>query len=74
MQVGRRGPDQGLFQLPGVDDIESARATPSGYDHVPPWEPPALLNDKLELEEESDIDPDAIDPDTWADGLDDASG
>lgn len=70
----RRDEGQGVFQLPGLDDIEPARAPPSGYDHVPPWEPPALLNDKLELEEESDIDPDAIDPDTWADGLDDAPG
>ncbi len=37
----------------------------SRYDHVPPWEPPAVLDGQLDLGDEPDIDPDEIDPDTW---------
>ena len=55
------------MQLPGLDDIQSVpRSRRTGYDHVPPWEPAVLVDDRLDLTGEPDIDPDEIDIDAWA--------
>lgn len=67
-RLRRRDEEQGVFRLPGLEEIEPAAATSrSGYDHVPPWEPPALVDEHLDLEGEPDVDPDDIDPESWAD-------
>jgi hypothetical protein len=61
-----------VLRLPGLDSFESAAPQSAGrYYHVPPWEPPAVLDDRLELDGEPDIDPDDIDPERWADELED---
>jgi hypothetical protein len=71
----RREDDQGVLRLPGLDGLELAPPESSGrYDHVPPWEPPAVVDDHLELDGEADIDPDDIDPERWADELEDGEG
>ena len=57
----------GEFQLPGFDTLKpAAPAGASAYAHTPPWEPPALVDERLDLEGEPDIDPDEIDPEAWA--------
>jgi hypothetical protein len=63
--------EAGEFQLPGMEAVEPAASAGAGYDHLPPWEPPPLVDDRLDLEGEPDIDPDDIDPDAWASELDD---
>lgn len=71
----RREDDHGVLRLPGFDSLESPAPKPAGrYDHVPPWEPPTGVDDRLELDGEPDIDPDDIDPERWADGLEDDDG
>lgn len=68
----RREHDQGVLRLPGFESIDAAEPTPQGkYDHVSPWEPPALVDDRLDFEDQTDPDPDDIDPDTWAEELED---
>ena len=63
----RREEAHGVMSLPGLDDIESVPPSSAArYDHVPPWEPPAALDDRLDLTGEPDIDPDEIDLDEWA--------
>jgi hypothetical protein len=58
-------------RLPGPDIIEPGPPKSSErYDHVSPWESPALLDDRLELDQGSDVDPDDVDPESWADELD----
>jgi hypothetical protein len=62
----------------GVLDVlclafESSLVTKGGsYDHEPPWEPPRPIDDRLEFDPERDLDPDAIDPESWADELEDS--
>lgn len=72
----RRDESHGVLQLPGLNEIEPATiVSRGGYDHVPPWEPPARVDDHLvhlELEGEPDIDPDDVDHDAWAEEIDDA--
>lgn len=68
----RRDDAHGVMPLPGLDDTESVpRRSAARYGHVPPWEPPAVLDDRLDLAGEPDIDPDEIDVDEWADEHDD---
>jgi hypothetical protein len=68
----RRDAAHGVMQLPGLDDVQSAQpGRTARYDHVPPWEPPAAVDDRLDLTDEPDIDPDEIDPDAWAEEHDD---
>lgn len=68
----RKERNQGVFRLPGLESIDAAEPTyPGKYDHVPPWEPPALVDDHLDFEDQTDPDPDDIDPDTWAEELED---
>lgn len=68
----RRETKHGVLRLPGLDDLVSAAPkTGSSYDHVPPWEPPALIDDRLDLDGEPDVDPDDIDLEQWADDLED---
>lgn len=63
----RREEAHGVMPLPGLDDLEAVpRSRRAGYDHVPPWEPPAVLDDRLDLTGEADIDPDEINVDEWA--------
>lgn len=63
----RRAEEHGVMPLPGLDEIEPVpRHRGAGYDHLPPWEPPALLDDRLDLTGEPDIDPDDIDLHEWA--------
>ena len=66
----RREDAQGVLRLPGLNEVEAPvpRAA-DGYDHVAPWEPPSVVDDRLDLEGEPDIDPDEIDPDAWADEI-----
>lgn len=64
----RREASQGLLRLPGLEGVESAvPAASANYDHIRPWEPPEMTDDHLELDGETDIDPDDIDADAWAD-------
>lgn len=69
----RKDDQQGVLRLPGLDPPESStpHTVSGGYDSVPPWQPPDPTDDPLELEGELDIDPDDIDPEAWADSLDD---
>ena len=68
----RRDEEHGVFQLPGLDEIQPSQTTSrSGYDHVPPWEPPVLIDEQLDLEGEPDVDPDDIDPERWAEEVTD---
>lgn len=68
----RREEAHGVMQFPGLDDVQSVpRSRGGGYDHVPPWEPPAVVDDRLDLTGEPDIDPDEIDLDAWAEEHDD---
>ena len=63
----RKEDSLGIVQLPGFEEIDPiVPQTSSRYDHVPTWEPPLLLDENLELDAESDIDPDDIDPESWA--------
>jgi three-Cys-motif partner protein len=63
----RREEANGVTQLPGLDDVESVvRSRGARFDHVPPWEPPALVDARLDLSGEADIDPDEVDLDEWA--------
>ena len=65
----------GVLRLPGLDEFESPPVTTGGsYDHEPPWEPPRPIDDRLEFDPEPDLDPDAIDPESWADELEDSDG
>lgn len=64
----------GAFQLPGFEVLEPAPASGSAYAHTPPWEPPPLVDERLDLEGEPDIDPDQIDPDEWAAEMDSSDG
>lgn len=67
----RREEDLGVQRLPGLESLEPAVSRASArYDHVSPWEPPVVRNDRLELDQEPDLDPDDIDPEGWADELD----
>lgn len=62
---------EGIQRLPGLDSLEPALPESNiGYDHVPPWEPPAVGDSHLDLAGEADIDPDEIDEQRWADELD----
>lgn len=68
----RRDEAHGLIQLPGLGEVDvSARRAGGRYDHVSPWEPPAAVDDQLDLTGEADIDPDEIDLDAWAEELND---
>jgi three-Cys-motif partner protein len=61
---------RGVLRLPGLENLPAAvRRIGKSYDHTPPWEPPLLTDDALELSDEADIDPDEIDADRWADEL-----
>lgn len=70
----RREADAGLLRLPGMDEfeIERAIARPGSYEHVPPWEPAPVIDERLELEGEPDIDPDEIEWDREVIAGDDA--
>lgn len=64
----RREEAEGVMHLPGLGDVTTpAPRTTGRYEHVPPWEPPSPADQGLDLTGEADIDPDEIDPDTWAD-------
>lgn len=69
-RVRRREDEQGVLHLPGLDAESTAPVSTGGYGHVPPWNPLAVVDGRLELDGEPDIDPDEIDPDAWADELD----
>ena len=59
----RRDDEAGVPRLPGVDEYELDTAVPEQrtYEHEPPWEPEAIVDETLELDEdEPDIDPDDI--------------
>jgi hypothetical protein len=75
-RIHRREDDEGRIRLPGMDEyeIESASAPAGSYDHAAPWQPPPLTDDTLDLAGEADIDPDAIDPDAWAEDLEEDGG
>lgn len=64
----------GEFQLPGFGALEAAPGSGSAYAHTSPWEPPPLVDERLDLEGEPDIDPDEIDPDEWAADMDSGDG
>ena len=67
----RKERERGVLRLPGMDTTDFVAPVSAGtYHHVPPWEPPELTSDYLELEGEVDVDPDDIDLDAWAEGLD----
>lgn len=68
----RREDEVGRLRLPGMDEYQTEVATaPLGsYDHVAPWQPAAVTDETLDLEEEPDVDPDDIDLDDWDDGPD----
>lgn len=57
----------GAFQLPGFDTVQPTQGVGDAYTHTPPWRPPPLIDDHLDLEGEPDIDPDEIDLDGWGD-------
>jgi len=57
----------GVFQLPGFDAVAPAPTSAAEYAHTPPWEPPELVDENLDLEGEPDIDPDDLDFDAWGD-------
>lgn len=62
----------GILRLPGLENIPAAvKRIGKSYDHIPPWEPPPLADEVLELSDEADIDPDEIDADKWAGKLKD---
>jgi three-Cys-motif partner protein len=69
----RRKDKAGLLRLPGMDEfeIEGATARPGSYQHVPPWEPAPITDERLDLEGEPDIDPDEIEWDGEVDARDD---
>ncbi len=59
----RKEDEVGLQRLPGFDEfaIETAAPRAGAYEHTPPWEPAAIIDDTLDLEGSPDIDPDEID-------------
>lgn len=57
-----------VYRLPGLEPVVPAEAEETkGYEHVPPWEPPFIVDVELDLEGEADIDPDDIDFEGWLD-------
>jgi hypothetical protein len=69
-RLRRREEEYGVQSLFGTDVFPAEEIPPGrGYDHEPPWEPPPLEGDELELTDEVDFDPDDIDPEAWAEGL-----
>ena len=70
----RREDQAGVLKLPGMDEFEAEAVVPrqGSYEHVPPWEPAPVVDDVLDIDEDSDIDPDEIDWDQEFDN-DDAS-
>jgi three-Cys-motif partner protein len=64
----RREEERGVYRLPGLEPVVPAEAEETkGYEHVPPWEPPFIVDVELDLEGEADIDPDEIDFEGWLD-------
>lgn len=59
----RREAEAGLQRLPGLDEFEldTAPTIPGAYEHVPPWEPAPVTDERLDLDDTPDIDPDEID-------------
>lgn len=63
---------QGVLRLPGLENLPAAvRRIGKSYDHMPPWDPPQLTDETLELSDDADIDPDEIDAEKWVDELED---
>jgi three-Cys-motif partner protein len=74
-RLRRQEDEYGVLRLPGLDQFESMGPVKArSYDNVPPWQPPVVVDDHLELADEPDIDPDEIDPDAWAEELSDGDG
>ncbi|MGO8871632.1 MAG: three-Cys-motif partner protein TcmP [Acidimicrobiales bacterium] len=62
----RRESESGVVKLPGFEDFgEPLPAKTGKYDHVSPWEPPLPTDALLDLEGQTDIDPDEIDIAAW---------
>ena len=66
----RREEAHGVTHLPGLD-VPTATTKAKRYDHVPPWEPPEAVDDRLDLSGEVDIELDDINVDAWGDEVDD---
>jgi|GEM_PF-541785 len=65
----------GILRLPGIEVIPAAvKRVGKTYDHLPPWEPPPLADEVLELRDEGEVDLDDIDLEKWAEDLEGPEG